>query len=266
MSSEDDTVGARVLTFDAYTDDSAPDYDGLAVAYVTAVSALLVAATVGVIWALEDAAAGRLAATGFGYGGPFEDIVVGGAVLVALVGTLALGRYASVRAIDSDNTLAAVGVTLLQVVVYGVLATVALEVFVVVVTDELLLFGGAAATGLAVVGALAVLATDWDLSWTDSAGVLVLVVAGVLAVVSAFVWDASTDGLLWTLYLLIWDVILYLCAPAFFLLLYVHDVWRVSERGLSPTVGAMATYTAVAGLCLIPVEYVVGLVKLAREE
>ncbi|MFC7140895.1 hypothetical protein ACFQMA_13810 [Halosimplex aquaticum] len=265
MTSDEGANAARLLTFDAYTDDTAPDYDGLAVAYVTVVSALLVAMTVGVVWVLEDGVVGRLAADGFGYGGPFESVVVGFGVLAVSAAVLAAGRYASVRAIDGNHAPTAVGVTLVQVAVYGVLATVALEVFVVIVTDRLLLVGGAAATGLAVLGALAVLATDWDLSWTASAAVVVLGIAGLLALVSAFVWDASTDGLLWWTYLRIWDVIKYVCAPAFFGLAYVHDVWRVSERGLSPTVGAMATYTAVAGLFLIPIEYVVGAVKLARE-
>lgn len=266
MTNDEGVEAVRLLTFDAYTDDTAPDYDGLAVAYVTVVSALLVGATVGVVWLLEDGVVGALAARGFGYGGPFESVVVGLAVLVATGGILAAGRYASVRAIDGNHVPTAVGVTLLQVAVYGVVATVVLEVFVVAVTDRLLLAGGAAATGLAVLGALAVLATDWDLSWTASAAVVVLGLAGLLALVSMFVWDASSDGVLWWTYLRIWDVIFYVCAPAFFALAYVHDVWRVSERGLSPTVGAMATYTAVAGLFLIPVEYLVGAVELARSD
>lgn len=166
------------MTGDACTDDSAPGYDGLTAASVTAVSPLLVAATVGVIWVLDDTVVGRLA----------------------------------------------------------------------------------------VLGALAVPATDWDLSGTASSGVLVLVLAGVLAVISVFVWDASTKGLPRWLYLRIWNVIPFVCAPVGFVLMYVHEVWRISERGLSPTVGAMATYAAVAGLLLIPIEYAHGVGKLVRKE
>lgn len=262
---EQSTPKARVFTLDAYTDDTAPDYDGLTVVYTTVLSALVAAATVAVVWLLEDSAIASVADETLAIQGPVEAVLVGIPFGVVLFGAFAAGRYVGVRTIDTDDIPRTVAVTLVQIPVYAVLLAVTLEVYLGGVGDRFFLLAGGGAVGLVVVGNLVVLATDWDLSVAASVGVLALALFVAVALVASVLWQFTGDGLLWSAYLFLWGVNLYVVLPTLFLGLYVHDVWRVSERGMPPTVAAMSTFTALAGLALIPVEYVVGAVDLVLE-
>lgn len=257
-SSGDTTRTARLFDLDERTDDTAPDYDGLTVAYTTVVSTILVAATVGIVWLLEDTVVGEAADAGFGTAGTGSYGLVWLGVFVLMLVVSAVGRYLGVRAIDTRNDYLLVGVTAVQVIAVGVLLTVALELYVGLVSNRLLWILTGAAVGLAALGNLLVLATDWDFSWAASVSVKILYAILLAVGVSIFVWFESTDGALWQLYLWIWAGILWVGFPLYLLVMYIHDVWRISSAENPPTVGALASYTAITGLLLLPLEVFYG--------
>lgn len=243
----------RILEFDSYTDDTAPGYGwSLTTAYTTALSVGLVVLTVFAIRLLADSAVGsaltRLQGTGL------TDVVVSSLAVLGVFVLTALGRYAGVRGVDSGSLPAAVGGTLLTLLTTVAGGLLFVELIATYVRPRFYV-GLAVVFGGMVLGAnVFVLAMDRDLSdWSDYLFTMLLVLF-LYGVVMAFVWDSSTDGLLWELFKLMRTGLFLVLIPVTLATFYVHDAYRNAERGLGPTRNALATYVAVTSLLLVPIE------------
>jgi hypothetical protein len=231
-------MGGLTFDFDAYTDDTAPDYGAVVTAATIGVSLVFVGLMLATIAVMEEYTPldGAL---------PREPGV--GLVVVAVVGYLAslvVGRYALVRGVDSGEKAKLAAGLATFLLVTGAGHAVLFETLA-----DPGLFGYAAAfVLLAVVVAVTdaiVLGTGLDLSGWDELAIGALFVLGLIGLLlMGMAWDASSDGIFWSLFLL-FRTVTFVVVPLLTVgLLHVHDVHRVADDDVPPGMNAAASFVA----------------------
>lgn len=237
-------MGGLTFDFDAYTDDTAPDYGAVVTAATIGISVVMVGLMLATIAVLEE----YTPLEGAFPRDPGLGLIT--LAVLAYLASLIVGRYALVRGVDSGERLPLIAGFLTFLAVAGTGHAVLFEVL----ADPGLLGYGVAFGVLAVVVAVTdaiVLGTGWDLSGWDEFAVAVLVGLGFVGLfVMGYLWDASGDGLIWSLFLLVRGFTFVVVPLVTIGLLHVHDVHRVADDDVPPGMNAAASFVAVFTLPL----------------
>jgi hypothetical protein len=164
--------------------------------------------------------------------------------VVAYLASLVVGRYALVRGVDSGEKTKLVAGLATFLLVAGTGHAVLFETLA-----DPGLFGYAAAFVLLAVAVavtdVIVLGTGLDLSGWDELAIGVLFVLGIVGLfLMGLAWDASTDGIFWSLFLLFRTFTFVVVPLLTIALLHVHDVHRVADDDVPPGMNAAASFVA----------------------